>query len=102
MYTENTSDAWHIPQHPTRKHCITSIYSILFYYNYYIILYYIILYYIILYYIILYYIILYLILYYIVIVTMQKFIVINKGQVFVLLGIISQWCVKIFFNRNLL
>ena len=26
MYTENTSDAWHIPQYPTRKHCITSMY----------------------------------------------------------------------------
>ena len=25
MYTENTSDAWHIPRYPTRKHCITSI-----------------------------------------------------------------------------
>ena len=25
--TENTSDAWHIPRYPTRKHCIlTSIY----------------------------------------------------------------------------
>ena len=28
MYTENTSDAWHIPRYPTRKHCITSIYWI--------------------------------------------------------------------------
>ena len=26
VYTENTSDAWHIPQYPTRKHCITSMY----------------------------------------------------------------------------
>ena len=26
MYTENTSDAWHIPRYPTRKHYITSIY----------------------------------------------------------------------------
>ena len=26
VYTENTSDAWHIPRYPTRKHCITSIY----------------------------------------------------------------------------
>ena len=28
MYTENTSDAWHIPRYPTRKYCIfiTSIY----------------------------------------------------------------------------
>ena len=26
MHTENTSDAWHIPRYPTRKHCITSIY----------------------------------------------------------------------------
>ena len=23
--TENTSNAWHIPRYPTRKHCITSI-----------------------------------------------------------------------------
>ena len=23
----NTSDTWHIPQYPTRKHCITSIYQ---------------------------------------------------------------------------
>ena len=29
VYTENTSDAWHIPRYPTRKHCITSIYYIL-------------------------------------------------------------------------
>ena len=27
VYTENTSDAWHIPQYPTRKHCITSMYT---------------------------------------------------------------------------
>ena len=27
MYTENTSDAWHIPRYPTREHCTTSIYS---------------------------------------------------------------------------
>ena len=26
MYTVNTSDAWHIPRYPTRKHCVTSIY----------------------------------------------------------------------------
>ena len=26
VYTENTSDAWHIPRYPTRKHCITSMY----------------------------------------------------------------------------
>ena len=26
VYTENTSDALHIPRYPTRKHCITSIY----------------------------------------------------------------------------
>ena len=25
VYTENTSDAWHIPRYPTRKHCITNI-----------------------------------------------------------------------------
>ena len=25
-YAENTSDAWHIPRYPTRKHCITSMY----------------------------------------------------------------------------
>ena len=25
VYTENTSDAWHIPWYPTQKHCITSI-----------------------------------------------------------------------------
>ena len=30
VYTENTSDAWHIPRYPTRKHCITSIYRALF------------------------------------------------------------------------
>ena len=41
VYTENTSDAWHIPRYPTRMHCITSInYTILFY----TILYYTILY----------------------------------------------------------
>ena len=27
VYTENTSDAWHIPRHPTRKHCITIMYT---------------------------------------------------------------------------
>ena len=27
VYTENTSDAWHIPRYPTRKHCITSMYE---------------------------------------------------------------------------
>ena len=26
VYTENTSDAWHIPLYPTRKQCITSRY----------------------------------------------------------------------------
>ena len=30
VYTENTSDAWHIPWYPTQKHCITSIYYIEF------------------------------------------------------------------------
>ena len=25
VYEENTSDKWHIPRYPTRKHCITSI-----------------------------------------------------------------------------
>ena len=30
VYTENTSDAWHIPRYPTRKHCITSMYCTLF------------------------------------------------------------------------
>ena len=29
VYTENTSDVWHIP---TRKHCITSMYCIVLYY----------------------------------------------------------------------
>ena len=27
-YTENTSDAWHIPLYSTRKHCITSMYCV--------------------------------------------------------------------------
>ena len=26
VYTENISDAWHIPRYPTRKRCITTIY----------------------------------------------------------------------------
>ena len=26
MYTENTSDAWHIPRYPTRNYCITTTY----------------------------------------------------------------------------
>ena len=26
VYTENTSDAWHIPRYPARKHCMTTIY----------------------------------------------------------------------------
>ena len=26
VYEENTSDKWHVPRYPTRKHCITSIY----------------------------------------------------------------------------
>ena len=58
VYIENTSDAWHIPWYPTRKHCITSIYYITLHYNklYYIILYYTILYYTTLHYIILYHI----------------------------------------------
>ena len=29
VYTENTSDKWHIPRYPTRKHCITSLYYII-------------------------------------------------------------------------
>ena len=29
VYTENTSDAWHIPRYPTRKHCMTSMYLFL-------------------------------------------------------------------------
>ena len=67
VYTENASNAWHISQYPTRKHCITSIYYNILYYTilYYTILYYTILYYTILYYTILYYTILYyIILYY--------------------------------------
>ena len=28
VYTENTSDAWHIPWYPTRKYCIISMYLI--------------------------------------------------------------------------
>ena len=28
VYTENTSDAWHIPRYHTRKHCITSMYRL--------------------------------------------------------------------------
>ena len=28
-----TSDAWHIPRYPTRKHCITSIYYTMLYYT---------------------------------------------------------------------
>ena len=47
MYTENTSDAWHIPRYPTRKHCITSIYYTILFYT---VLYYTMLYYTILYY----------------------------------------------------
>ena len=31
FYTENTSDAWHIPRYPMRKHCITSMYYIVSY-----------------------------------------------------------------------
>ena len=26
VYTEKTSDTWHVPWYPTRKHCITSMY----------------------------------------------------------------------------
>ena len=61
VYTENISDAWHIPRYPTRKLCITSVYYTILYYTilYYTILYYTILYYTILYYTILYYTILY-------------------------------------------
>ena len=33
MYTKNTSDAWHIPQYPTRKHCITRIYTPIYCYQ---------------------------------------------------------------------
>ena len=36
MYAENTSDAWHIPRCPTRKHCTTSMYCtfiVLYYVN---------------------------------------------------------------------
>ena len=25
VYEENTSDKWHVPQYPTRKHCITTL-----------------------------------------------------------------------------
>ena len=25
LYSENTSDKWHIPRYPTRKHCITTL-----------------------------------------------------------------------------
>ena len=25
VYEENTSDNWHVPQYPTRKHCITTL-----------------------------------------------------------------------------
>ena len=67
VYTENTSDVWHVPRYPTRKHCITSIYYTILYYTtlYYTILYYTILYYTILYYTLLYYTMLcYTILYY--------------------------------------
>ena len=41
VYEENTSDKWHIPRYPTRKHCITSIvlYYIILYRIYYIKLY---------------------------------------------------------------
>ena len=56
MYTENTSDAWHIPRYPTRKYCITSIYCIVLYC---IVLYCIVLYCIVLYCIVLYCIVLY-------------------------------------------
>ena len=56
LYTEITSDAWHFPRYPTRKHCITILYYTILYYT---ILYYTILYYTILYYTILYYTILY-------------------------------------------
>ena len=31
MYTENTSDAWHIPRYPTRNHGIPSMYCIVLY-----------------------------------------------------------------------
>ena len=33
VYQENTSDKWHVPQYPTKKHCITSIYYIKFWGN---------------------------------------------------------------------
>ena len=29
VYTENTSDAWHIPRYPTRKHCIIGMYGMI-------------------------------------------------------------------------
>ena len=51
VYTENTSDAWHIPRYPTRKHCITSMYCIVLYCT---VLYCIVLYCIVLYCIVLY------------------------------------------------
>ena len=25
VYEENTSDKWHFPRYPTRKHCITTL-----------------------------------------------------------------------------
>ena len=25
VYEENTSDKWHVPRYPTRKHCITTL-----------------------------------------------------------------------------
>ena len=30
VYTENISDAWHIPRYPTQNHCITSMYCIVY------------------------------------------------------------------------
>ena len=26
VYEENTSDKWHVPRYPTRKHCITTLF----------------------------------------------------------------------------
>ena len=26
LYEENTSDKWHVPRYPTRKHCITTLF----------------------------------------------------------------------------
>ena len=28
VYEENTSDKWHVPRYPTRKHCITTLFHV--------------------------------------------------------------------------